>query len=456
MSHFFLGIDASKGYADFALLDERQVPVAKGFQLDDTAAGHQRLSSYLQEFVVAHPHSTITAAVESTGGYENNWYRRLVILSHLMPVRVARVNPAFVKFLGRANAKRNRTDQISARDVAEYVATHADKVVYNESTNQAQLRRMWNHIQLMIKQKVQLLNALESAVYGAMPELLTYCRHGVPHWLLTTLSHYPTYEHLRRAPLTEIPFVSQRKAQTLLARIEHGIGDSTVVSGAIIASLATQILALDQQITSAKEQLETACRNDLQVKLLQSFKSIGAYSAVGLLIYIGDVARFASAKKIASYFGLHPVFRQSGDGIVGKHMSKHGAAEVRALLYMVALSAIRQNATIKELYMRFRAQGMAGNAALGVCMHKILRIVYGMLAHNIAFAPAKHRTDNMRTQAPAQHSPQVQRRDYDPHAPISQRQHKKRKEQTASHDENLVTNGISRPHLPSLLGSLTL
>jgi hypothetical protein len=40
--------------------------------------------------------------------------------------------------------------------------------------------------------------------------------------------------------------------------------------------------------------------------------------------------------------------------------------------------------------------------------------------------------------------------------PISQRQHKKRKEQTASHDENLVTNGISRPHLPSLLGSLTL
>ncbi len=453
MSHYYLGIDASKGYADFVLLDEQQVPSAKGFQLDDTATGHQHLIAYVQEFVAAHPNVTISAALESTGGYENNWYRCLSTLSHQVPVRVARLNPARVKYNGQANAKRNRTDQISAQDVAEYLATHADKVLYNEPEGHAQLRRMWSHIQLLLKQKTQLVNHLESVVYSSMPELLTYCRQGMPQWLLRVLAKYPTYQQLQRASLVRIPYVSKQKAQKLLAAIEHGIGDSNPISGSIISSLATQILALDLEITRAKKHLENNCQHDrAHIALLRSFKSIGAYSAVGLLVYIGDIARFASAKKLASYFGLHPIFKQSGDGLWGNHMSKQGASDVRALLYMVALSAIQHNPIIKELYARCRAKGMKNNAALAVCMHKILRIVYGMLAHNTPFDPQTHRQHMERTKSHAVHShnrSSIQRREYDQHAPISRRQHKKRKEQTLSQDENLVTCGIKQP-APSL------
>ena len=82
MLHYYLGIDASKGYADFVLVNEQQVPVANGFQLDDTASGHHHLLTYLHEFVTAHPNVTISAALESTGGYENNWYRCLSTRSH--------------------------------------------------------------------------------------------------------------------------------------------------------------------------------------------------------------------------------------------------------------------------------------------------------------------------------------------------------------------------------------
>lgn len=453
MSQYYLGIDASKGYADFILLDEERVPVAQGFQLDDTASGHRHLITYVQEFVMTHPNVTISAALESTGGYENNWYRCLSTRVQQLPVRVARLNPARVKFNSQANAKRNRTDQISAQDVAEYLATHAANVIYNEPEAHAQLRRMWSHIQLMLKQKTQLLNHLESALYSGMPELLTCCRHSVPQWPLRMLAQYSTYQQLQQAPLAQIPYVSKQKALTVLARIEHGIGDSNPISGSIISSLAMQILALDLEITRAKKQLEKHCQHDhAQVTLLRSFKSIGAYSAVGLLVYIGDIARFASAKKLASYFGLHPIFKQSGDGLWGNHMSKQGASDVRALLYMVAFSAIQHNPIIKELYARCRAKGMKNNAALGVCMHKILRIVYGMLVHNTPFDPQTHRQHMERTEHHATHSQnrtRVQRREYDQHAPISQRQNKKRKEQTLSQDENLVTCGITQP-APSL------
>jgi len=365
---------------------------------------------------------------------------------------VARLNPARVKYNSQANAKRNCTDQISAQDVAEYLATHADKVLYNEPEGHAQLRRMWSHIQLLLKLKTQLVNHLESVVYSSMPELLTYCRHGMPQWLLRVLAKYPTYQQLQRASLVRIPYVSKQKAEKLLACIEHGIGDSNPISGSIISSLATQILALELEITRAKKHLEDNCQHHhAQIALLRSFKSIGAYSAVGLLVYIGDIARFASAKKLASYFGLHPIFKQSGDGLWGNHMSKQGASDVRALLYMVAFSAIQHNPIIKELYARCRAKGMKGNAALGVCMHKILRIVYGMLVHNTPFDPQTHRQHMERTKSHAVHShnrSSVQRREFDQHAPISRRQHKKRKEQTLSQDENLVTCGITQSAPP--------
>ena len=451
MRPVYLGIDASKGYADFALLSDQQVPLDKGFQLDDTATGHQYLITYLQDFVTAHPDITISAALESAGGYENNWYRCLAALSGQLPLRVARLNPARVTFNNQANAKRNRTDQISAQDIAEYLATHCDKVIYNEPAELAQLRRMWSHIQLLVKQKTQLLNHLESLLYSSMPELLTFCRHGMPRWLVRLLAKYPTYQQLTRARLAQIPFVSQRKALTIRARIEHGIGESDIVSGSIISSVATQILVLEQEVKRAKQHLEKTCEHhNALVALLCSFKCISTYSAVGLLVYIGNINRFSSAKKLASYFGVHPIFKQSGDGIWGVHMSKQGAADVRALLYMVILSGIRHNPIVKELYARCRVKGMNNSAAIGVCMHKVLRIVYGILAHRAPFDPEKHRHHQERTARHVVHNEtNVQRRDYDQLAPISRRQHKKRKAQTLSQDEKLVTCGIKQPG-PSL------
>ena len=81
-------------------------------------------------------------------------------------------------------------------------------------------------------------------------------------------------------------------------------------------------------------------------------------------------------KKIASFFGLHPVFKISGDGASGFRMSKQGRKEPRRILFMVALTAIRSNPLIREIYQDRVQQGMEKMAAIGLCMHKILRIIY--------------------------------------------------------------------------------
>lgn len=454
MANYYLGLDISKGYSDFVMLNPSKQSVAQNFQLDDTAEGHDKLTTYLSAFFESHPDANLYAAVESTGGYENNWFNHLCGLKDSFCLQVARLNPARVTANSKASAKHNKTDKISATDVAEYLISHPEKVDYQKAQESyPMLRRQWNFIQLNIKIKTQLFGHLESLLYTAMPEVLNFCRHSVPNWLLYLLKQYPTYEALLNAGVDKLsagPYVSVAKAERLLKLVERGIGESDPISGQIIADTTSQILEIEQLINKNKKLLQQNYQEaQPEVDLLTTFMGIGVYSAVGLLLNIpGGIESFETVKKLSSFWGIHPVYKKSGDGTWGFHMSKKGRSEPRAILYMVAWSAIQHNPIIKERYANCRAKGMEANAALGVCMHKILRIIYGMLKNNRAFDPEIDRTNRQKHQNNKPCNTQNKKRHlqpFDKDAPLSRRQHKKRKEQTQSQDDKLAECGISEP-----------
>lgn len=73
----YLGVDVSKGYSDFIMLHQNKEVLEKGFQLDDNHDGHFQLTERLKTLIKENNLSEIQCAVESTGGYENNWYNLL-------------------------------------------------------------------------------------------------------------------------------------------------------------------------------------------------------------------------------------------------------------------------------------------------------------------------------------------------------------------------------------------
>ena len=109
-------------------------------------------------------------------------------------------------------------------------------------------------------------------------------------------------------------------------------------------------------------------------------------------------------------------------------MSKKGRSEPRNILYNVALTAIRDNKRIREIYARHLRKGMSKMAALGAIMHKILRMVYGMLKNNEAYNPDKDRKNaEVKTELKIKKIDKTRRfQDFDAKAPISNRQTKKR------------------------------
>ena len=94
---------------------------------------------------------------------------------------------------------------------------------------------------------------------------------------------------------------------------------------------------------------------------------------------------------------------------------------------MVTLTTIRAHPVIRPLYERLLAEGMEKMAAM--CMHKTLRIVYGMLKHKQAFDPEIDRRYRQRSASKRPSAGPDRRRRYqgfDATTPVSRRASKKR------------------------------
>lgn len=448
---YYLGVDVSKGYSDFVILDAKKKPVVENFQLDDTFEGHCFLHKHLCKFLDSHPESTIFAAVESTGGYENNWFQSLVSFQNTLNLKAARLNPLGVNANSKASMNRNTTDKISAQNVAEYLISHSEKVSYNNEDQLASLRKQWTFVKMLTKQNTQLLNQLESLLYSSNPEILIYCKNGLPQWVLKLLLRYPTAACLSKArasSVARIPYISATHTQTLIANAKKSVASAVDnITKNLIITTVKQILHLKKTITDQTKKMTAQCSMP-EIDILKSFPGINDYSAIGLMMEIQTVKRFLNPKKLASFFGLHPVFKISGDGKSGIHMSKKGRREPRRILFMVALCGIRSNPLIRDIYQKHVQKGMPKMAAIGLCMHKTLRIIYGMLKNNKPFDPEIDRKNREKSnQIKKKIKPNKNRRyqKFDSMAPVSRRQNLSRKEQEQSQSDNIAENGIIAP-----------
>lgn len=449
----YLGIDVSKGYADFLLLDQHKQIIEEGFQLQDNPEGRKQLQTLIEQWF-ASGLQELFCAVESTGGYETNWYSFLTNLGRQKAVRVARLNAKGVKAVSEAALRRTITDGVSAENIAVYLITFPEKVPYSHLASSGGEQRFTDarahtgFIRMKQKQKVQLQNQLEKLLYQHFAELLVYCRHGMPLWLLRMLQKYPCAAQVRKAgvaKLSAIKGISEAKAAALLSKASSSTHACSEQIRHLIQVTAREILHHHEVIQQEKDYLTGLYKEDEQVRRLTTIGGMGVDSSVALLIEIEDIQRFDSAKKLSAYFGVHPRFKQSGDGTWGAHLSKQGRSTPRAVLYMAALAAIRCNPLLKALYARRRAGGMHHYQAMGVVMHKLLRIIYGMLKNQTDFDTAGDEKKQSRAQEKQaqreerenetkkikqlrKHRYQVAAQD----APISRRAAQKRKEQLTS------------------------
>lgn len=155
-------------------------------------------------------------------------------------------------------------------------------------------------------------------------------------------------------------------------------------------SLKKHIAWLEEALRRANDDIDTAIRNSPawreQEDLLRSFPGIGPVSArtvLGELPELGALNR----KKIAALVGVAPLNRDSGT-LQGTRTCWGGRANVRQVLYMATISAVRCNPVIRRVYLALRARGKKHKVALVACMRKVLTILTAMVRDQRRWSPS--------------------------------------------------------------------
>jgi len=99
--------------------------------------------------------------------------------------------------------------------------------------------------------------------------------------------------------------------------------------------------ALQGRIDRLDWEIRQRARSDPRVKVLTELPGVGPFTALVILAEVGDISRFASARKLASWAGLTPTVRGSDRVAHYGHISKQGSVWLRWVLCEAAQTAKR-------------------------------------------------------------------------------------------------------------------
>ena len=117
--------------------------------------------------------------------------------------------------------------------------------------------------------------------------------------------------------------------------------DLPAVSREIITDCLAFLDALAPRIERLDAEVRRHARTDPRVKALTTLPGVGQFTALVMVAEIGDITRFGSARKLASWAGLTPTVRGSDLSVRHGHISKQGSAWLRWVLNQAAQTAKR-------------------------------------------------------------------------------------------------------------------
>jgi transposase len=138
--------------------------------------------------------------------------------------------------------------------------------------------------------------------------------------------------------------------------------------------LERQLGALDKDIGKRVRKSDLWREHD---DLLQSVPGVGRVLSVTLLTSLPELGTL-DRRSIAALVGVAPLNNDSGNQR-GKRRIWGGRAEVRAVLYMAAVTGTRFNSVLRNLYQRLVAAGKPKKVAIVACMRKLLTILNAMM-----------------------------------------------------------------------------
>jgi transposase len=145
--------------------------------------------------------------------------------------------------------------------------------------------------------------------------------------------------------------------------------------GTIRDDSLTLLPLLDAQIRRLEAELIQRWGDDPRVQRLTTIPGIGPFIAIVLVLELGDIARFPSAKHVASYIGLTPRVRASADRVRSGHITREGNRLLRWVLVLAATQASRRPGPLRT-WVRMVQQRTGKKRARVALARRLAELVY--------------------------------------------------------------------------------
>jgi transposase len=174
--------------------------------------------------------------------------------------------------------------------------------------------------------------------------------------------------------------VARRRQLVEIIGMEHN-RQRTARSPKVLKGIVRTLKALETALAAIDCEIDDEVRGSPAWRatedLLTSVPGIGRITARTLIAELPELGGI-DRRRLAALVGVAPINRDSG-AMRGHRAIAGGRADVRRVLFMAAVTAIRWNPPIRNLYLRLRARGRPAKAALVAAMRKLLTILNAIL-----------------------------------------------------------------------------
>ena len=166
----------------------------------------------------------------------------------------------------------------------------------------------------------------------------------------------------------------------------HEISFESTNNKLVLKSMLAQYEFIDKQIKTVSNSIRAYCRKYLKkdYMLLRSVPGIAGLTAAYVLAEIGDLRRFNSFKKFASYVGFIPGMQQSGDSYFTTGPTPRANRHVRNLIIEAAWIAVRTDPALQNYY-RSHA-GKNSKAVIFKVGRKLLSRIFAVIKTEIPYS----------------------------------------------------------------------